>query len=655
LSELFIEVECGFNDVNIQIKIEHILKYYDDDNDSSIGILDVDKLFHEDIEIPDVSEISILNNGRLYFTIHGAIYDTYVFWKRLSNIILNSGSNYIFSLTHNSQVGVYSVEIKEGNNLKIIYITGEGGELDSTFIYQDDESLFERCKKIFSKNVDLTNNNRSAYLTETKGSRYDDSKLKLNVKKEVQYKNSTENLFSFAKSGNLGALQAYVDDGFDINIKNDSCKTALIIACRERHYEVVEYLLSVGANLNDKDIIQRSALSEAAKNEDTKIMSLLLEYGADPEGKILFDASTTGKLYAVKTLLSAGADPNFRFFGFNTPLSVAAESGYTGIVKELIDAGLKKSLKGNKLALTKAAENGHFDIVKLLVDRLKIKVDPNPVNGSYEVESPLQMAAKNGHIKVIEYLLEKGADIEYSCFGTNTPLSLASEEGHVHVVNSLLKHSADPNGLGRPHEGSRFPPVYNAAGKKGSELILKALLQAGAMLEIEYNLKDFSPKKIKNPTNFWYHIMADHILERAVGANNIELVKYMINLPEINIDTFPNESHSLTPLIIAAAKGYFDMVILLVENGANIQHVCFYDAERRIPSNEYGPLIGIYQAPLTAIYQAMINGHSEIVEYLYEKGAAPEAKSITELNTKWRRSLERRLMEVRKKYINETE
>lgn len=432
-------------------------------------------------------------------------------------------------------------------------------------------------------------------------------------------------------------------------MKHRSDGTALIIACKEGHYDVVEYLLSIGADLNEKDCVDQSPLSVATWHENIKLMDLLIENGANPNIKRLcytplFDAAYSGRIDAIRTLLTAGADPNVRCDGYDTSLMVAAREGYADIVKELINAGIKKTIKGNKLSLNLAAENGHLDVVKILIEDLNLKPDPNPVKGEYTSESPLQLAVKNGHNEVAAYLLSRDADIEYSCFGAATPLSLASEAGYIDMVNYLLKKGADPNGLGRIHEGLRYPPVYHAAGKNGKVPVFETLLKAGAKLEKKYDDKDYC---IDSDSSFGlsrYHIVADHIYEKAVASNNIKIVQYMLTLPDVNIDTFPNAQHSLTPLIIAAARGYFDMVVLLVENGANIHHVSFFDTERRIPHGELGPL--------TAIYQAVKKGHSNVVSYLYEKGAASEVKSVSELDNSWIITLEAKFKKVRKKFID---
>ena len=57
--------------------------------------------------------------------------------------------------------------------------------------------------------------------------------------------------------------------------------------------------------------------------------------------------------------------------------------------------------------------------------------------------TPLHVAAGLGHAPVVQYLVEKGADINKAGRGGVTPLFLASIKGHLPVVKLLVEHGAD--------------------------------------------------------------------------------------------------------------------------------------------------------------------------------------------------------------------
>lgn len=61
--------------------------------------------------------------------------------------------------------------------------------------------------------------------------------------------------------------------------------------------------------------------------------------------------------------------------------------------------------------------------------------------------TPLHVAAKYGHFKIMEYLLENGANVRVVCTGRNyngyTPLHFACQGNHLKCVRLLLRHNAD--------------------------------------------------------------------------------------------------------------------------------------------------------------------------------------------------------------------
>ena len=90
--------------------------------------------------------------------------------------------------------------------------------------------------------------------------------------------------------------------------------------------------------------------------------------------------------------------------------------------------------------------NGHLDLAELLINNTGINID---VNGKNEItnETALMGACEGGHVKIVSYLLEKGADVNakqhcYNCQGV-TALMKASNQGHTEIVKILLENGAD--------------------------------------------------------------------------------------------------------------------------------------------------------------------------------------------------------------------
>ena len=83
----------------------------------------------------------------------------------------------------------------------------------------------------------------------------------------------------------------------------------------------------------------------------------------------LIIASLNGHLDVVQALMSAGADLNVQGQHERTALSFASEEGHLEVVKALVTAGAELNLqdKGGMTALILGSTKGHQDIVKALV------------------------------------------------------------------------------------------------------------------------------------------------------------------------------------------------------------------------------------------------------------------------------------------------
>ena len=54
-------------------------------------------------------------------------------------------------------------------------------------------------------------------------------------------------------------------------------------------------------------------------------------------------------------------------------------------------------------------------------------------------------AADRGHERLVESLMQRGADVNLQSSDSTTALTFAANDGHERVVELLLRHSADVN------------------------------------------------------------------------------------------------------------------------------------------------------------------------------------------------------------------
>ena len=178
-------------------------------------------------------------------------------------------------------------------------------------------------------------------------------------------------------NGNLDIVQLLLAKNIKFT-SNSVGSTPLHLACEKGHFDIAKVLIkSVGLNIHAIDMLERSALHDAAIYGHFKIVKLLAENGLninadDDDGKTpLHHSCLEGKLGVVKYLLSKGADVNALCFEGNTPLHYATEQGHVKIVKTLLETNGILTQVQNELCNTPrklAEDHGDIKILKLFND-----------------------------------------------------------------------------------------------------------------------------------------------------------------------------------------------------------------------------------------------------------------------------------------------
>ncbi|MBN1396917.1 MAG: ankyrin repeat domain-containing protein [Bacteroidetes bacterium] len=150
-------------------------------------------------------------------------------------------------------------------------------------------------------------------------------------------------------------------------------------------------------------------------------------------------------------------------------LSLAIESGSLELVRELYNAGIDISTN----AVAYAAHCNKYDILEFLVNK-----GANLEGFFYNQETALYYAAHRGSVESVNLLLAHNANISPARYGYGDPLMAAVENGHEEIVKILLAHGANPN-IKNDMSGS----TLSIAKKKGFSSIIKMLIENGATLE----------------------------------------------------------------------------------------------------------------------------------------------------------------------------
>jgi ankyrin repeat protein/preprotein translocase subunit SecA len=385
-----------------------------------------------------------------------------------------------------------------------------------------------------------------------------------------------------SKAGRLDTVKYLVEQGANIEDKDNVCRALLISAAQNGHLELLKYLAEQGANIEEKDEYSMTALMRGALYSELDIVKYLVEKGANIEEKNNFDqtalmfAAENKKLDIVKYLVEKGADIEDQDKGGGTVLLYAARAAELEIVKYLLEKGasIEESDGYGDTALISAAKYGHLEILKLLVEK-GADIEERDKHG----KTALACAAENKKLDIVKYLLEKGANIEEKGNYSQTVLMHAVKAGCLELVKYLVETGANIE-----HKDFYSKTALLYAAEAGCLDVVKYLVETGANIEAKAS-------------------GGQTILMHAAKSGCLDVVKYLV---EKGANIEEKDTDGQTILIYAAESGKLDLIEHLIEKGAKleIKH-----------KDKYGKTILMYAAK---------NGHLALVKYLIDKGASLE-------------------------------
>ena len=191
----------------------------------------------------------------------------------------------------------------------------------------------------------------------------------------------------------------------------------LLISVYNQDYTKALQYIKKGAKVNTTDNSGYTPLIYAIGNKDLQIINLLLSNGAD-----------------VNLIPLNDRDPS--------PLIMTAKLGYTDIASLLLKN--KANVSAGDYLGAKAL---HYAALynDTVLTQLLLEYHANVNDTTNEGETPLFIAAYNGSNQVFEMLMQQNSDLEFSDNKGFTPLMVASQNGHYNIVLRLLQNWADVN------------------------------------------------------------------------------------------------------------------------------------------------------------------------------------------------------------------
>jgi ankyrin repeat protein len=288
--------------------------------------------------------------------------------------------------------------------------------------------------------------------------------------------------------------------------------TPLVDAVKNGDSEAVRRLLESAIDVNAAEPDGTTALHWASYLDDLASARLLLRAGANPNAANdlgatpIWTASVNGSSAMVRMLLEAGANANASLLLGETAVMAAARSGSADVVEQLLARGANPNARAarGQTALMWAAAERHPDVVRVLLAHgadvharsetwtQVMAVSPHGHPGynraiPFGNNTPLMFAARAGDLESARLLVAAGAGVNDTDAWGVSVMTLAAHSGFTGLVDFLLDKGADVNA-----SGAGFAALH-AAIMRRDEALVRTLLAHGANPNLP--LKDWTPTR----------------------------------------------------------------------------------------------------------------------------------------------------------------
>jgi ankyrin repeat protein len=308
-------------------------------------------------------------------------------------------------------------------------------------------------------------------------------------------------IFVAATEGDLVSVEAALESGIDLFIRNQDGETLLHIAAQQGHFPLVRLLLDRGLRATILNARDKTPVYEAVKYGHKKIVALLAQSIAASESNLyseidaflcaaemdwvemlelllnnnprlincrggqygetaLHTAARYNHIHSVRWLLKRGAKINLKnILEGNTALILSLQHNHMGasraVIKALLWYGANPNIENHQgdTAGHKAAQYCDLDIMQCLIDH-----DVNiTLLSRLSGHTLLHSAAYSAYPNVIQLLLasdENKVLLNREDFTRNTPLHIAARHGNLEAVHLLLSCGAEIDRLNRDHDSA---------------------------------------------------------------------------------------------------------------------------------------------------------------------------------------------------------
>jgi ankyrin repeat protein len=344
------------------------------------------------------------------------------------NIILNRPSRLVFRFLLKNVLKLEAFDnicVKFSNN----------STLPLLFVYAcfDYKNMFQVAFKIFKKGLNLVNLDTNMSII-SYACDYNSVEFVKNLLKSIDFntlfslitsldKTNSNSLLYAAKNGNIDVIECIFDKFIwpSLDMKVICINQVCVVAAMYNQYALVEYLVDKffvsGSNELNIDAV------DTLKGETA--LAIACTYGNINICKLLITKANASLLQANSKSL--------------TPLLCAIKTNEWKVVEYLLNNYVNLELleqqvdKHNRTALMIAASEGHLAIIDILIEK-----GVNLSGQDCEGLTALGWACLKGHYNAVINLLNNGSNINQTDFSGRTPLDLATFYGDCRLVRILF-------------------------------------------------------------------------------------------------------------------------------------------------------------------------------------------------------------------------
>ena len=352
-----------------------------------------------------------------------------------------------------------------------------------------------------------------------------------------KYPKNNKNILHYAcQSRNLNLVKYIIKYGggslINEHLKSSTGKykyfTPLFYACYNGSIDIMEYLISCGANINEKCF-------------DLPIIHLAIQMN---------------NLDVIQFLVQNKCEINCEGENKQTTYLLACqtnnESILTFFLKHGISSNTTKNHKQSKNELIIAIENNDFNKVKMFLSQSDEQKVQDLLNTKYKEGedeynfTPLHCACKIGSIEIVQYLVARGCNVNVKTSYFRTPLHCACKSFKIDCVKFLVENGANIEAATKDQER----PIHFSINFEGTG-ILEYLIGKGADINVKTN-KGSTP----------LHIAIDMFQD--------DCSHILMDNPKIQLDQY--DQNGFTPFLLAVSMENYPLAIEMMEKGVDIDH-----------------------------------------------------------------------------------